>query len=426
MKIYLLLLVLFYTQLTFAQLNFSAQMDNRYDKVYKYIPQGRLFLTDHFKTDFDFDIKSNPVKELKLHARLSVTKYWNQWYTQNQLSSGEFNFNTDEKYVNDHIRLSLAYLDYKPFEWFSFIGGRLPTIDGTPVNFYNGSVSEAILPKLAYGAEVDGALAFGHIKNYSIYLGYIPFLLQNYGYQTTNINAKPLVNGSQIEAETLAPRAAVGIKAYFENLKLNAYIHHSWINYLRFKDTSIDASFFDSSLSGSSQLSSSLYTSHQNLLFHIDIKDVALTNLDLSASYMLTTLQSNGQVNVTSGTASGRNLGGYGTSLNSNTFNGSIFLLAALYTTTLHKLNNPQVGVEYLNATRDAFYYDKNPDDPSQFYATRGQGYHLYLNQPLNNFLSLRVGYRLQYFILSPWALGESAANSTKIDTYYGNVKAIF
>lgn len=411
---------------TLKPISFSAQIDNRYDKVYKYLPQGRLYLTDHFKTDFDLDIKSQPTEDLKLFARFTATKYWNQWYTQNQLPNGQFNFNTEEKYKNDNIYLSLAYLDYQPLDWFCFIGGRLPTIDGSPTHLYNGQVSEALLPKLAFGAEVDGALLFFSLKNYSLYVGYIPFLLQNYSYQSTSVNAKPSVSSGQTEAETLAPRAAVGIKTRFEEIKLTVIIHHSWINYLRFPDATLDASFFDSSLSGASVLSSSLFTTHKNLLFHLDLEDVASTKLDFSASYMLTTLQSNGTVSVASGVGTGRNLGGYGTNLNDNTFNGTIFLLGARWTTPLNLLKNPQVGAEYLNSTRDAFYYDRNADDPSQFYATRGQGYHFYFNQPVNSALSLRAGYRLQYFTTTPWALGESTSNSSKIDTYYANVKAIF
>lgn len=411
-------------------LKFSASLANRYDKVYKYIPQGRLVLTDHFKILFDVDLESMPASDLELKARLSVSKYWNQWMTQNELNPGQFNYNLDEKFRNDQVHLSLAYMIYSPATWFAMYGGRLPVIDGSPVHYYRGEKSSAILPKLTFGAEVDGALLFFNINFFKFYAGYLPFLLQNYAYQTTSVNQKPYVTNSQTEAETLAPRAALGLTTEFSNVlaakRLWGVIHYSWTNYLRFPDASTDASFFDSTLSGNSQLTSSLQVSIRNLLAHVEFDELFNSSFSFSASYLMTFLNSNGAVTVSSGVGAGRNLGGYGTTKNDEVLNGGILLLAAKYKLPLENIKFPTIGVEYLNSTKDGFFYDRNPDDPAQFYATRGQGLHAYYLQPLGKNLNLRGGFRRQEYTHLPWALGDSVASAIRFDTYYLDVKAIF
>ncbi|MDZ4678686.1 MAG: DUF3373 family protein [Oligoflexia bacterium] len=412
-------------------LEFSGYITNRYDKVYRRNDVGRLWLTDHFRSVFNLDIQAHPADQVDVYGKLGMTKYWNQWITQNRQTDGVYNFNTQTRFADSVIRVEEAYFNYKPFSWFTLTGGRLPTTHGSPVKYYAGKHFSGIYPKLAYGSDLDGAITTFHIAHalladhhLDLRLAYVPYLLQNYNYQQTSTSTRPNTNSSASDAETLAPQAMASVHYEYKNLNLVA--HYRWLNYLRFPDATISEASLNSGLSGTALTNSNIAVSLKMLTFHAEITDIAESRIDLSTSYLMSTLSSSGKATVTTGTLAGTDLGGYGTSKSDDTLNGGVLLVASRYHFLWEELKNPYLGIEFLTATKDSFYYDGFSEDPGRFYETRGNAYHVYILQPLNEALTVRVGYRRQDFSWTPIALGSTRDDRSKIETYYAHFKIDF
>jgi hypothetical protein len=178
-------------------------------------------------------------------------------------------------------------------------------------------------------------------------------------------------------------------------------------------------------LTGTATTRSDLFISVKNAAVHGQVENLFGHGLDLSATYLVTQLTSSGSVRVTSGSANGRNLGGFTTSKTEDTLSGGVFLGAVRYRTPFEFLVGRKLGLggELLFSTKDSVYFDQNPDDPSQFYATRGEAQHLYVLQPLNENLEVRIGMRRQLQLWTQPGLGETRGDGTKIETYYADFK---
>lgn len=405
----------------------GARLTNRYDKAYRWIDNGRLVLTDHFRTDLVIDAQTKQLRIVNGFGRIIMTKYWNSWLMENQPANGAYNLNTDDKYKNDTVHVQQAYMTYVPVPWFTLMGGRLPTVDGSPVNYYRDNLSTAIFPKLALGGELDGGLCtftwdslLPSNQHLQWHLAYTPFLLENYNNQTTPSTAKPLVAAGTLEAETLGPMAMTGLDYVFDGSThfqfLRAGFHYRWMNYLRFPDSTV----------GPDTTTSNLAISLRAFTFYGEVNQLAGWPLDISATFLSTILSSDGTVTVTAGPDAARNWGGFGTSKSSDILYGNRILFAARYRSPFHSLYDPILGLEYLLGTQDSFYFDRNPEDVTQFYATKGQAYHLYIAEPLDKNFTVRVGLRRQEYAYTPTALGDTFPDHTKYDTYYADFRAEF
>lgn len=139
---------------------------------------------------------------------------------------------------------------------------------------------------------------------------------------------------------------------------------------------------------------------------------IAKTGWDLSVNYAATTLKSMGSYAG----------GGFGTaSTTEDTVRGGIFLLATRY-----RLGTWVLGGEYVNGSQDSAYFGTNDDTLTEFYATKGNAYHLYFTKKFTQNLALRFGYMDQKYDYSPTTVGATVTSDRKVQTGYASVRLDF
>jgi hypothetical protein len=379
---------------------------------------------------FELNLESHPYEEVAFFGRLSTSKYWNNWSTQNTSESGFNRLQAGHLYSDESLLLERAYLNYTFVRSVTATVGRLPTAGGAPTNYLDNRKSQEIFPKLTFSGELDGASLkwdAGSLlpSNHSLSLRvlYAPFLLINYNYVGTPITVRPTINQGSAQVETLSPlgtlQANFGSNLLPNSGKTFFVAQYLWLNYLPITDA-------PAGTVREKAIRSDLKFFHKVSTLHLESQDILSSNLDLSVTYALSQIASDGTVYEVEADDSLTPLGGLGTDLAKEVFDGGTLLVSAKYRTPFRWLGRPFLGAEYIESSKYAFFFDGAAEDPSNFYMTKGWGTHLYLLAPLKEDLLLRVGYRHQSFRWSPIGFGKVVKATDMVDTIYGNIRLDF
>ncbi|MCC6278490.1 MAG: hypothetical protein IT289_11305 [Oligoflexia bacterium] len=412
------------------RIKFTASVSNWYEKVYRRPQASRMVLTDHFKTEVSLTLNASVTQNLVGVVQADVNKYWNSWVTQNRNEPGIYNLLNENKFSSSSFDLELGYFRYEPADFFRFYGGRLPTGNGNPENYWRGSAATSLFPKLAFGRNLDGFIGEFRYENISVGVGYAPYLIQNYSFGTSPTLAKATTESGSSEVENLGPQAFGFGKFEFEgneSFKSASILgQYRWINYLRFPDSTVDESFLGGANGTLAQLRSNLAIFLRTILVSGEIEDFLKKDISFNFSYLSTELQSQGRVRVTSGTFIGTDLGGFGTSNSDDTLKGSIYLFGLRHRARFLGENPTWLGYESLASTGDSIFVDDLSEDSTRFYESKGNAHHLYIIHEVTNHLTARVGLRLINQKHSPTSLGNVRDEEVQVQNYYAHVKFDF
>jgi hypothetical protein len=82
--------------------------------------------------------------------------------------------------------------------------------------------------------------------------------------------------------------------------------------------------------------------------------------------------------------------------------------------------------MEWLDSTKDSYFFDGHAEEPSGFYETNGMANHYYYTHLFTENFKFRLGWRQQFYQRTPMGIGPMADNKTMIETYYANVRVDF
>jgi hypothetical protein len=146
----------------FDWFNYSTQFKNLYG-VKLGLGKRADNPTDHHVSDmpslrFRLNLSTELLNNLKLHARLTMYKIWNDQHNDAYPYNNMLNASRSPR--DNTLRVERAYADYffKIWEKFPmvFTFGRLPTTDSFPTDLRDDTPRKSTYPGLAFDAEGDG------------------------------------------------------------------------------------------------------------------------------------------------------------------------------------------------------------------------------------------------------------------------------
>jgi hypothetical protein len=107
---------------------------------------------------FRLNLSTEVINNLKLHARLTMYKIWNDQHTDAYPYNNMLNYSRTPQ--DNTLRVERAYADYYFKIWEKFpmalTFGRLPTTDSFPTDLRDDTPRKSTYPGLAFDAEADG------------------------------------------------------------------------------------------------------------------------------------------------------------------------------------------------------------------------------------------------------------------------------
>ena len=369
----------------------------------------------YMRMKFQLEIDANVSKYIKFYSRLTATKQFNSFYQQGYASTdvGGNDLTAPSDYRSSAVFLEKAYVDLMiPDTNFTLSIGRLPTVDGQPENYKDGRARMGTYPQLSYDSVLDGFALTYKADEYmptdhklAARVIYTPFSQYNVGtdgYVSGVTNQLGEKLNTQVDTTAAMIDYSNDNKWGMDNFGLVLmYFQTGSLYYPNPAYTS----------GGAAGGASSLNLSVGGTTIATEFNGIAHTGWDLSASYLLSNLKSHGSMYAM----------GFGTAAADDSMNGGVLLLSTRY-----RLGSWILGAEYVNGSKDSFYYAANEEDLTNFYSTKGDAYHLYVTKKFTSNLSLRVGYMDQEYKWTPTGLGANKDSDRKIQTGYANMRLDF
>lgn len=355
----------------------------------------------------NFDIHARASRNLRFYSRLTTFKYFNKGIEEDNPGN---TFGPDVLGPlgpeDRSVQLSRAFFDYfVPNTELAVSIGRLPTFNGPPAHFLDNLPRQSTYPLLTYNGQVDGAAISYNFrsfmpKNYqlSARLLYTPITNVNYNNflnPTYQPNLKP--NIEDIYAAVLE----LEIKDKFWLFpEISLIATHLKLNGGSFANTD---SYVTTGVAGTPLVEGTPYLSVPGKMFDLDLctvymglNNIGSWGLDFNASVLYSIVNNRKLATIN---LPGVHSGEYGLISDSpGRTKGVSYLLGAKKKLILSNNLSPYLGAEFFKGNKKSLLLSVagTLDEPTGFYATRGNAYHLFYLQPIENNLSVRVGYRHQ------------------------------
>ncbi|QLY25898.1 DUF3373 family protein [Bdellovibrio sp. KM01] len=368
----------------------------------------------YLRMKFQFNIDANVSKNVKFYSRLTTSKHFNTFYQQSYAAPAVgADLGSSNDYSSTNVVLEKAYVDMTmPDTGLTFFIGRLPTVDGQPQNYKDGRARMGTYPMLSYDSVLDGMGLSYKLDQYmpqghqlALRALYTPFA-QYYAGTSGGYYTQP---SKQAGGSLPTSQAGYGLMVDY-GLNDMSWADNMGLVLLNFQTADL---YYPAPSSAGSSSSLTLAVGGTTLAW--ELNGIAKTGWDLSASYLASSLKSNGRyISSTPGT-------GFGTSKDEDTSTGGVMLLSTRY-----RLGSWIIGGEWVNGSENSFYYATAAEDLTQFYSTHGNGYHLYFTKKFGQNIAARVGYMLQDYDYTPTSVGAVVESDRKIETAYANLRLDF
>lgn len=450
------------SQLSFNKIRFTGIYRTLYDNINS-SESGQKQKYNPLRMYFALNANAALSERLLFSSRMGISKFFNP-LTYSGASSGSPELSgSREEAQGQNIRLERAYFDYKITDHLWVSAGRLPTIDGPSYQFYDGIKRQGAYPMLGYSAILDGmALAYEvpDLGTHKLIIKgvYTPLYSASFA-QNNTLNQATASQGpgspsrpeySEITtamAEYSAPPISLwdelNIITLFTDIK-NAKLNDQYARGTDLRSVLSNSSFGGTGLQPGAGLNapvpansyffqgSNLEYSYNVYAVYLEIKNALKSGLDFGMTLLGTQVHSKGfyENNASIATASNNQINlrkGILTDKDAQTTNGSAVLVTAAYHVPSPVLHNPVFGAEYLYSNKNYLYFEYATDSVTQFYSTRGQGYHGWYTQPLHNGdLKLRLGYMNQNHLYSKGIIGAPTKTNLIEQTLYSYLRLDF
>jgi hypothetical protein len=155
--------------------NFSGNLKYFYDNINAETYAGTVSKGNWQRMSFGLNINAAPYENLKVYSSLRMTKFINTVFGDKSTTNAGLTPSRD--FNGSQIYVEKAYADYSLTDSLVFSFGRMPTIDGVPVNYKDGKAIMGTYPLMAYAATLDGlALTYKAMDSLALRLVYTPFM----------------------------------------------------------------------------------------------------------------------------------------------------------------------------------------------------------------------------------------------------------
>lgn len=412
------------------------------------------------RMQYHLDMDANVSDKIKFYSRFSMTKWLNHYnrdltksssLTSNQSATAgtgpeanEFRdlIAGDETGYGPAVVVEKAFFNWSVTDGFALSIGRLPTLDGNPVNMYSDTSKEGGYPHLAYSYTLDGIAGAYNFKNWmpaghSFTTRVIWTPLQTIGdttysrvYTGTNANGGFTLKHTNIYT-------AMGEYSWRPNNGLFADFtfipQFTMMKDNQFGNYSTDSLFTDATRPPS--IDYNIQTAYAQFV------DIMGMGLDLALAYSQTSVTTHGGicVSVAAGhCAQFRNIfHTYQTTSPGTTLpypeketKGNGYVATLKYKLPIVMLKRPSLGVEAQKGSHGWFRPDGARLDEIDFYSTRGHGYHVFWVQPITSELKMTVGWKKK---VDTWGSGLTsmvgysvARENVKFENLYANLRLEF
>lgn len=442
-------------------IKWNGIFEYRYDSIQsKKLESKNSFTPMRIKAFLDASTRDD--SKIKFYTRFGLVKYTNDYVNQG-MESNTLDASRVEKGVA--LKLERAYINFTVTKDLIFSAGRLPTIDGPPLEMAENSSRQGTYPLLAYGAILDGlglSYNWGFIPNqYKLATRVIYTPLYNSSFDTDgagNIN-KPTYNSGNGPA--LQEKATIiSLMLDFETKSIPLFSNFSFIAQtvilkdLNVPDTisrgtdlsavlanpALGGNGIPATASGAVFAGSTQHFSYKTHTLNSTMTNIADSNISLGLTGLYTKVESRGLIesspavqgalnSLPGGSALAKKLGvGRGIMTNSayGSTKGSTILVTTTYMTPFSSFNSPLIGAEYLHGSKGVMYFGFTTDDVTNFYSTRGDAYHAFWTQPLTTGTTLRLGFMVQNHQFSKGYIGAPTSTDLSENTVYANLRYVF
>ncbi len=340
-----------------------------------------------WKNWLKLDMAANATKQLTFFGRLSAAKLSNRMSAYTDGSFGDIDGQLEEgqSLKNSEVYLERAFVNYAATDKLSFTFGRLPTANGTPYHLTRNESSGGAYPFLSYNAVFDGmALSYQVTPELSAKFIYTPF--QFVMGTDTSGNENTTSSGDTVDTPT--DTWSVMFDYEKQNLswarRMNLVLHYIKVN-------KITLDINDTNGSGTSTGQTDFNFDIARTVLALELNGISGSNFDLGLQLMSMTHKTNEAWTTADG--AGGTTDYYFLSDDGEEKTAQISVLTLRY--GINQSN--KVGIQYTQASQDAFASDLVSKTPISFYGVAGSGYHLFYNKAFNGGLNMNVGvYQVQ------------------------------
>ncbi|WP_413613018.1 DUF3373 family protein [Bdellovibrio sp. HCB-110] len=399
--------------------SFSGTLVSTYDdlEVNETYPNPKDYKAlDYLRLRFSLNADAEVSPQIRVFSRTTATKFFNKWRQAG--SDGVFNEDLDVAYGNtgSQIFLERAYVDLSPNGSFWTLSvGRLPTVHGSPTNFWDLRSRMGTYPLLVYNSPLDGVALTYRLDSYlpdgnqwALRGLYTPF---------SDVNG-----GAALQSEYVTPPKAdtnagtpVGVTTNTLVDLFSLQSDYVWKNLNIADETGFILQYYQFS---NLPFSSGAGTSNLSILSRAIVASIELLGVnrggfDVSLSYNYNETESNG---LFSGPGTG-----FGTTKDHDTLQGHVALLSARY-----RRDSWAAGYEWLEGSKNSVYFSAAAEDLTHFCRTNGTGHHIYLAKKWMEFVTVRGGLRIQQYSNLPVFVGPVVPTDREVKTMYLSLRTDF
>ncbi|MCY4523187.1 MAG: DUF3373 family protein, partial [Halobacteriovoraceae bacterium] len=378
--------------------SFNGEFRTQYFKIKN--PRGEML--DLYRLNSFLGVNANISPKIKFYSRYVMSKYFNLYTEENRRPIND-DLALGSRYDGTNVKVERAYFDYFFDVPLVLTVGRLPTFGGEPLNYYDGLPAQSTYPIMAYSVEMDGvALTYDFYNilprnhQFSLRAIYTPFSHLNYNSGFFPLSIPTGMDGGKATSEMVGTLAAEYL------LKNRRYFLDEWG--FKFFYTKLDGVTFEDvilpPLPQAGIANPTPLLQFPDKMFDLELTsfsgqllNVGKMGLDIHASLTYSKVVNHKLASL----AGGATLG-----LRSNTV-GEVSAKSMLITLKqklpFPSLRNPSFGLEYFKGERNFVTPTVfgNYEDVTGFYSTMGSAWHVFSLWPIENQLSLRLGYRHQH-----------------------------
>ncbi|EQC50461.1 DUF3373 family protein [Bacteriovorax sp. DB6_IX] len=141
-------------------LNFSGELETRYDNFTREDKDdsaaSKNVSNSYFSNFFRLNLDAKPHRDVQFYGRLSMAKYWNDFYAYGNRPVTALSGSTGRNKTNGEVYVERAFINWSFAKSYILSIGRLPTIDGGPKHLHLSSSELGSYPLASFSAIFDG------------------------------------------------------------------------------------------------------------------------------------------------------------------------------------------------------------------------------------------------------------------------------
>ncbi|QOY54769.1 DUF3373 family protein [Candidatus Sulfurimonas marisnigri] len=364
---------------------------------------------------------SDITDDMKFTGRLSMYKNWSD--SNINLFSG-MDPMQGRRPSDSGVFVERAYIDWTVAEGavpVTLTIGRQPSSDGPSHQFKDNTVRKSTYSALSFDGAADGIVATVNLQKVSGIDGMALRVGYGKGYQDSSEMSYVGNPGGTNDTNVLGIFLDTGLGIEGSLLQLSAVQATDVVS----NTTNIAGEDTNTNIGDVA-----LYTAM------VELTDIAKSGFDIFAHYAISQSKPNGDsglmatdtdnngipdTNVPMGLLSHGVIG-------TDKKTGNAFWLGTRYTMPIESMNNPRIGLEYNQGSKNWFSFTQGSNSVTNKLATRGSAVEVYYIQPINRYAHIRLGAEMidyeytgtGYQIGAPMEVSSMGAMATdKLNNYY-------